>query len=189
MHGAIPSAIIRPIIEELPLRTGVSCILSEPLDKRGFVVVAKASAPGQLEITYPIGHCFPRDASAQLRAYLAWSPEREIDAWLEGWQPIRYAQSTLTSLEQIKKELSATRLRGYARSVGEFTEGLTALALPIFNVAGKVAFILDCMGLSSTIVRVERRIAEQMIATVDEIHRLMGGVVPKIFPTRLPGAE
>lgn len=186
LHGSTPVSLIRPMIDKFSVRTGVSCILSEPLDRIGFVVVAKASARGQLEISYPIGHHFPRDASAQMKAYLAWSDEKAIEHWFLGWRPTRYSASTPTTLDEIRKELLATRLRGYSRSIGEFTDGLTALALPIFNSAGKVAYILNSMGISTAMAPIERQVAEQMITTISEIHELIGSNAPASFPTAQP---
>lgn len=189
LHGTTPLALIRPIIHDLPLRTGVSCILSEPLDQPGFVVVAKASAPGQLEISYPIGHHTPRDASAQMKAYLAWSDDKAIQHWLRGWRPTRYSPTTPMTLDEIQAELAATRSRGYSLSIGEFTEGLTALALPIFNSAGKVVYVLASIGISTSMEPIERHVAAQMLATITEIHRLIGSNAPGSFPEALPGSE
>lgn len=185
LRDVTPFSLIKPLIEELPARTNASCILSEPLSDGGFMVVAKASAPGQLEISYPIGHRFPSDASAQMRARLAWADDDEIASWFEGWEPVKYATATMTAVEEIKAELVATRSRGYARSIGEFTEGLTALALPIFDHRGKVIFILDSIGLSLAMARRETEIAAEMSKTVAQIQRLIGSAAPKRFPIPL----
>jgi DNA-binding IclR family transcriptional regulator len=124
-----------------------------------------------------------------MKAYLAWSDEKAIEHWLDGWRATRYSPSTPTTLEEIRKELLATRLRGYSRSIGEFTEGLTALALPIFNRAGKVAYILNSMGISTAMAPIEHQVAEQMITTISEIHRLIGSNAPASFPTALPSVS
>ncbi len=182
IRDVTPLSMVKPLIDDLPSRTHVSCILSEPSSESTFVVVAKASAPDQVEISYPLGHRFPRDASAQMKARLAWCSESEVDVWFEDWEPVRYAGATATSLKEVKAELAATRARGYARSIGEFTEGLTAIALPIFDSAGRVIFILDCMGLSLAMARREFEIAEEITKTVADIHRLIGGKPPQSFP-------
>ncbi len=182
MHDTTPLSVIKPLVEELSSRINVSCILSGLSPDGGFVVVAKASAPNQIEISYPIGHRFPRDASAQMKARLAWVTEDEVAAWFREWKPVKYAGMTSLDQDDIKAELQATRLRGYSRSIGEFTQGLTAIALPVFDSDGKVIFILDCLGLSLTMALHETDIAEHTIQTVKAIHQLISGKPPKGFP-------
>lgn len=179
---------ITTVVRDLPLRTGTSCILSEPHEDGGFVVVEKANAPGKLEISYPVGHFFPRDASAQMQALLAWAPPETAQRWLAGWSPTAYTPKTATSLEDVLAQFELTRRRGYARSVDEFTVGIGALALPIFDTAGRVIFILDCVGLTPEIREREREIAAELQSAVSEIHAAIGGRAPADFPTPLERA-
>jgi hypothetical protein len=57
---------------------------------------------------------------------------------------------------------------------------------PIFNSAGKVAYILNSMGISTAMAPIERQVAEQMITTISEIHELIGSNAPASFPTAQP---
>lgn len=167
-----PMSLIRPVIDNLPVRTGVSCIVSTPQADGSFVVTAKASNPAEVEISYPIGHRFPADTPAQMKArLLAFADERlahevELIRRTTGATPEWAAQTA--------EAMVATRKLGYARSIGEFTEGLSAFALPILDDRGEVMFILDCMGLSLAMVRKEAEIVQEMRVAIDEIHQLLG---------------
>ncbi|WP_158625902.1 IclR family transcriptional regulator [Arsenicitalea aurantiaca] len=179
---ASPLFVVNSIVQELPLQTGTSCILSEPHADGGFVVVEKANAPGQLEISYPVGHHYPRDTSAHMKALLAWVDAEEVEAWLAGWTPVSYTPSSVTSMQGVWRQLELTRERGYALSVDEFTLGIAAIALPIFDNAGQVVYILDCVGLTPDITARQGEVARALIAAVGEIHRAIGGRPPQNFP-------
>jgi DNA-binding IclR family transcriptional regulator len=181
LRRAKPLLAIAAVVRELPPKTQTSCILSEPHEDGGFVVVEKANAPGKLEISYPIGHYFPRDASAQMQALLAWAPPEASRRWLAGWQPTPYTPATATSFDDVLRQLDLARRRGYALSVDEFTVGIGAIALPIFDSAGQVIFILDCVSLTPEIRARERQIASALQAAVAEIHRSIGARPPDGF--------
>lgn len=173
--------IISPILSAIPASTGTSCILSIPSMDEGFIVVGKANAQNQLEISYPAGHRFPRDSSAQMKALLAWASPEYMQRWFEGWTFKPYTPAAPASLERVVEELEVTRNRGYARSVDEFTMGISAIALPIFDEHGQVAFILDCVGLTGDIARKEPEIASALKAAVAQIHRSTAATPPADF--------
>lgn len=171
-----PLAAIKTVIEELPPKIGVSCILTEPSPDGTFVVVAKASAPGQIEVSYPIGHRLPADAPAQMKAFLAWKSSDEVRKRLRGMKLTKYTTSSITTVNGIIDSLRETRLRGYARSIEEYTEGLGAFAVPIFDSAGKIPYILNCLGLRPFMERNEDLIKSEVRDASAKIHALIGGI-------------
>ena len=62
-------------------------------------------------------------------------------------------------------------------------EGLAALALPIFDRDGKVAFIFNCSSLITTLEPQEKDISKEMIRAAMQIHRSILGKPPADFPT------
>ncbi len=174
--------LVRPALATLVDRVRVPCLLSRPLVDDSFVVVDRFDAGCDLEIAVPVGHRFPRDACAQMRAYLAWSDEERVERWFRSWHPLRYTERTLIDAGAIRAEIAATRRRGYARSLGEFTDGLMALALPLFDRHGEVAFVFNCSSLLPMLKPRETDVASAMIETARDIHRALGAPVPKDFP-------
>lgn len=186
LHDSSVIALIRPALTTLARRVGVPAVLSQPLVDDSFVVVDKFDAPHLMEVSFPIGHRFSRNACAQMRALLAWTSPARIERWFESWQPIRYTERTPTDGAMIRAELAATRARGWARSVGEFTEGLMALALPIFDRHGEVVFVFNVATLIPVLAPREDEVAAQLIRTAAEIHHATGATVPDDFPRPEP---
>lgn len=178
LHHSTMMMDVREALVRLAEQSRFPCVLSQPLADDTFVVIDKFNVPHVMEVSFPIGHRFSRNACAQMRAFLAWQPAERIDRWFEGWRPARYTDRTLTDEDAIRAEIAATRQRGYARSVGEFTEGLMALALPIFNREGEVAFIFNCSSLIPVLEKCEVEVAGHMVRTMLEIHRTLGSRPP-----------
>jgi DNA-binding IclR family transcriptional regulator len=161
----------RSALTRLVERIGVPCVLSEPLPDRSYVVIDTFRSHHFMQFIYPVGHRFPRDACAQMRAYLGWQPAETIDAWIEDWPGTAYTAQTMTSKAAVRAEIAATRKRGYSRSDREFSEGMIAFGLPIFDRDGCVIYVACCSLLASDPTLDERRVAREMHAAVAEIHR------------------
>ncbi|MDW6023411.1 IclR family transcriptional regulator [Mesorhizobium sp. BAC0120] len=175
--------VIRPFLTTLVERLELPCVLSEPLSDDTFVVIDRINAHHIMEVSFPVGHRFSRNAAAQMRAYLAWQNPERIDRWMQDWNPVAYTDSTVLDAMSLRAEIGATRRRGYARSVGEFTEGLMALALPIFDRSGRVAYIFNVSSLVNTLLPREEQVAQEMQRTAGQIHRAIAARVPPDFPS------
>jgi len=173
---------IRAELTQLVRRIEIPAVLTQPQPDDSFVVVDKFNGPQQMEVSFPIGHHMPRDSVANSRAFLAWQPQEKIDRWMESWQPVRYTAATLTSPEAVRAEIAATRKRGYARSVGEFTDGLMALGMPIFNRFGEVAYVFTCSGLLSAMAPREEQLAREMVRAAVAANQAVLGRMPPDFP-------
>ncbi|MCB4919546.1 helix-turn-helix domain-containing protein [Brucella intermedia] len=169
---AVPTIeIIRTEISALVSAFHLPCVVSQPMPDHTFMLVDKIHDPMRMEVSLPIGFRYPRDASAQMRAYLAWMPEEKIRDWFEDWVPVQYTTSSLMTEIDVFAELKATRLRGYARSCSEFTDGLMALALPIFGKNGDVEFIINCPAPMEVMSALEDDVATAMRRAVQHIHQ------------------
>lgn len=181
-------SVIRSHLAELSEKRNIPLVLTQPVADDSFVVIDKFTSRNALEICFPVGHRFPRDACAQMRACLGWQPQKRLDAWMARWQPIRYSSKTPLQAKAVIHEVEMTRSRGYARSVGEFTEGIMALALPIFSRDGEVIYIFNCSLMIQDCMAREHEIASAMIDTAAQIHRAILARVPPGFPTSLSEA-
>jgi DNA-binding IclR family transcriptional regulator len=174
--------VIRPLLTALVEQLALPCVVTEPLSDDSFVVIERINAHHIMEVSFPIGTRFPRNAAAQMRAYLAWQSQDRIDRWMHNWQPIAYTENSLLEAQSLRGEIGETRRRGYARSVGEFTEGLMALALPIFDRSGRIAYIFNISSLTGTLLPRETQVAREMQRTAAQIHRALASSVPPDFP-------
>lgn len=176
-------SVVRKHLTALVERIALPAVLSEPLSDGSFVVIDRFNALHLMEVSFPVGHRFPRNASAQMRAYLAWQTPERIELWMRDWQPVAYTENSPRDAQTLRAGIGATRRRGYARSVGEFTEGLMALALPIFNRAGQVQYIFNVSSLVGTLLPREEEVAREMQQTAAQIHRALAASVPPDFPS------
>jgi DNA-binding IclR family transcriptional regulator len=175
-------AVIQPHVQRLADQTDLPCILSELISDGSFLVVLTANHPDPFVFNVPIGFRFPSGSPPHLKAALAWLPNAQREERLARWKPIRYTASSIVNLEAMRRELAATRQHGFARSVGEFTEGFTTILLPIFDRAGDIFLILQCAGLSETVKPREAEIADALARSVAGIHRAIDGRPPIDFP-------
>ncbi|RZA15201.1 MAG: IclR family transcriptional regulator, partial [Proteobacteria bacterium] len=180
---AIPTIdIIRTEITSLVSAIRLPCVVSQPMPDHTFMLIDKFHDPMRIEVSLPIGFRYPRDASAQMRAFLAWLPEEMVLVWFEDWKPVQYTSATLTTQKEIVAELQATRQRGYARSRAEFTDGLMALALPIFGKSGEVEFIINCSAPIDQMSSIEGDVSAAMLQAVQKIHQQTLARLPRDFP-------
>lgn len=175
--------IIRRELSGLVSEVRFPCVVSQPMADDSFMLVDKFYDPLRMEVSLPIGFRYPKDASAQMRAFLAWAPETHVNAWLANWSPVQYTPTTPMTPKAIRDELAETRKRGYARSRGEFTDGLMALALPIFDRRGIVEFVVNCSAPIDAMSPVERDVAVAMQGAVSRIHQQTLGKFPAGFPS------
>lgn len=173
---------VRRSLSTLVQRVDIPCLLTQPMDDDTFIVIDKFNGPKSMEISFPIGHRFPRDACAQMRAYLGWQTPQRLDLWMQHWTPARYTSKTPLDAKAIRASVAATRERGYALSQGEFTEGIMAIALPIFDRDGQVSFIFNCSFMIDSFLPEEKEVAAEMIRAATEIHRATLARPPESFP-------
>jgi DNA-binding IclR family transcriptional regulator len=161
---------IRGVLTALVDELGVPCVLAQPLADRSFVVIDTFRSRSFLQVYYRAGHRFPSDAVAHQRVMLAWGDAAESDAYLASWRPHLYTSRTMVDLAEIRAEVERTRQRGYAVSHGEFTDGMTAIAAPIFDRNGKISYVASFSFLSTDKGFDEERIAESLRDALTRIH-------------------
>ena len=90
-----------------------------------------------LNISAAVGQRMPAHATASGKLFLAYLPSAELDALLS--QPLdSYTKNTLTSPDELRKQLGKIRQQGFAVDYEEYEPGVCAIAAPIFNRGGKV---------------------------------------------------
>lgn len=172
---------IRERLEQLTRQTGFSCVLTQPQADHSFVLIENYTPIHAMEMSYPIGFHFPKDAPAQSRAYIAWQSVAKIERWLDDLHPHRYTPASLTDRRALQDEIVHTRQRGYSRSVGEHFESMMAFGLPIFGRGGDVLYVFCIMGILQDVATQEANVAAAMKATAQSIHQAILGQPPAEF--------
>jgi len=161
---------IRERLDELVKQTGFSGVLTQPQPDDSFVVIENFTATRSMELSHPVGFHFPKDAPAQMRAYIAWQGDGRLHHWMESWTPHAYTATSIVMPDDLIAEVQATRRRGYSRSNGEHFEGMLAFGLPIFGQGGEVKYVFCVMGFINDLRKHEKEVADLMKRTIRDIH-------------------
>ena len=127
-----------------------------------------------LTIAAAVGQRLPAHCTASGKLFLAYLPEAELDAILD--QPmVSYTDNTITSPDELRKQLETIRNQGYAVDYEEYEQGVCAVAAPICNSRGNV---IAAIGSPSPTSRMTpKRISEIAVAFKESaraISRRMG---------------
>ena len=94
--------------------------------------------------------------------------------------PTRRTAQTLTTLNQLKREVQVTLKRGYSVDNEEFNLGVRCLAAPVFDADGGV---MAALGITAATVRFSKEripeVATKVRAVAAELSQLMGYIEPR----------
>ena len=90
-----------------------------------------------LTISAAVGQRLPAHCTASGKLFLAYLPETELETFLS--EPMEtYTDNTITSHDELIKQLDKIRDQGYSVDYEEYELGVCAVAAPIFNRNGEV---------------------------------------------------
>ena len=148
-HGDVPS-LVRPKLEELSKRYGVTAIGVELPDLDHMVVVALARAQTPVRLHVDVGSRFPALISATGRCLAAFSeqPWSEIESRF-----LRLRWHKAPSYAAWHKEVDQARRQGFSIDRGNYIAGVTIVAVPVLNRRGTISHTLAAVGLGNQLDR------------------------------------
>lgn len=124
-----------------------------------------------------VGGTAPAYCVSSGKAMLAYHPDRLEKVIAQGLHP--YTPLTITDPERLRRECAKVREQGYAVNKGEFREGVTGIAAPIFNAAGTV---VGALSTSTPAARMNKQTwhehAQAVVETACAISRRLGASMP-----------
>lgn len=162
-------AITHDILTELAGTTGLPCLLSRFNRDGSFTCVDRAQGGAGLLINVPVGHRYPPDAPAQLRARLAAMPAARARAVLMEMTIRPYTAATETDREAIWREVEKARRRGYAVGRMEYLDGIGSIATAIRDPDGRVLLVLQCTGPQTTMEPREEVLGQAILDAASRI--------------------
>ena len=138
-------AAAQPILDRLSLQWGVTAMGVEIAGLEHMVVLALSQSKIPFRLHVDVGSRFPALISATGRIVAAFTaaPDAEID---RRFRALRW-QSPPT-LAKWHEEIALARKRGYAVDRGVYINGVTVLAVPVFNARREVTHTLVAAGLA-----------------------------------------
>jgi IclR family KDG regulon transcriptional repressor len=133
-----------PYMEQLVERFQETCDLSI-FDRGWMLYVEVVHSEHSLTIAARIGRHLPAYCTASGRVFLAFLPPEVVAPILDA--PLTpCTEQTITSPDQLREELAATRQRGYALDDEEFEAGIRAVSAPVRDIDGNVIAALSIPG-------------------------------------------
>lgn len=100
----------------------------------------------EVRMEVAVGVPYPLHAGGSSKAFLAFLPDSEADAYFERNTLAPMTERTVTDEAKLRRELAVIRKRGYATSVGERQSGAASVAAPVFDHDGRVVAVLSVSG-------------------------------------------
>lgn len=125
---------VRPLLKTLAKESGETATLEVPVEK-SMLILDEVSGRHPVAVAGNIGTRWPIHATSTGKAWIAFE-ETGIDR-INGQLPSLTAK-TVTSMENLRPQISDIRRRGYAVTVDELEEGFTAVGTVIRGALGDV---------------------------------------------------
>lgn len=131
-------AILKSVAEEI----GETCNLATP-DREGMTYLDRVETKWPLRIQLPIGTQVPFHCTASGKMYLSTLRDSTLEAVLNARPLEALTEKTIVTSEALRQELAQARKRGYSQDDEEFMLGMTAIAVPVIDSAGRLMATLS----------------------------------------------
>lgn len=166
----------RPIGKRLAADTGETVNLAVLVDASALYLDQIAGA-ATLQPYNWVGQRIPLHATSNGKVLAAALEADEVDRLLPDLK--RYTERTITRRRTLHRELAEVRREGYAVTVDELEEGMTALAAPVRDAHGDIVASLSVSGSSFRLTPDSREeIVALVVAAADEVSEALGWVPP-----------
>ncbi len=125
--------------------TGETVHVAVPQAER-MLIVAHVESPHALHVSCPVGSRDALYSSALGKAYLASLPDDELEAILPSLSLERRTPNTITTLDDLRADLTLTRNRGYAVDNSEGRLGVRCMGLTVTHIGAPRIVALSITG-------------------------------------------
>ena len=153
-----------PSMREAATRFGATITLWRRFGTDRIVLLHSESSPTELHIDMPVGQRLPILMGASGRLFVGRLGLSDEDLRL-AFEPIRWARPL--SFETYLREVNRARRRGWAVDDGYFSAGVLAIAAPVCDTSGHIAFTV-----SAVMIRGQR--SEADVEVIGEALRDLG---------------
>ena len=185
-----------PILRRIVEQTGHSGRLSI-MGGEKVVYLLQSEGPLLIDTGWRVGTFLPLHATTAGKVALAFLEPERVDELLGKEAPQAITPSTITDPEEVRSQLAAIRRTGYGISLGETTQGLGTLGVPVF---GRDNGVLAVLGIAFPIQVVPRSDMPRLAAVLHGYARALsqrmgcpvypfGGAEPNAPPRARAGRQ
>lgn len=131
------------------------------LDGPNILYVAHCSEQRAARPMAAVGVTYPGYATSMGRVLLSRMPQEAIEMYLAQLRPVKLTEHTETDIGKLRQILGEVRQQGYAVVVDQLDYGVTSLAVPIKDPAGRIVAAVNSSGYSGKLTA-ERLITERL---------------------------
>lgn len=150
------------------------------LDGRNVLYTAKAESSRQLRLVSTVGRTLPAHVTGIGKAMLAELPEGKFEALYQDVKLETYTPTSIGTVGALRRELVATRERGYAIDNSESTPDVSCVAAAIKGNSGEV---VAAMSISVPLSRMSDDLrvvyAAKVVAAASELSNRLGYFPPE----------
>jgi len=160
--------LTRTHLEDLARRTADSAALCV-LDGADIVYVARTSVRTLVRLEAHVGSRFPAHATSTGRVLLAGLGPERLQRYFASVKPRRFTEQTVTDLRQLRLLVEESRRHAYSVVQDELGYGVIALAVPVFDKAGRVVAALNTS--SHTRKTTRAKLVRERLAMLQDVSR------------------
>ena len=142
--------VAQPVLQRLRDETGLSSHMAIR-DRREIVYVARFPARSTIASSVNIGTRFPVHATIMGRMTIFEMDDKELRALFRDQPLERFTPQTPVSIKGLKALLAEDRARGYAVSQAFFEAGVSAIAAPVRDGAGRIVAAINVTAVNAHI--------------------------------------
>ncbi|MBO1111019.1 IclR family transcriptional regulator [Bordetella petrii] len=139
-------SLAQPVLDRIAAQWNVTAIAAEVIDLDHMVVVALSKAHAPFRLHVDVGSRFPGliSATGRLMAAFSRTPWSRIE---QRFGMLRWESPP--SFADWRAEVELARVQRYSVDAGNYIDGVTLVAAPVFDAQGKLSHSLTAAGMSS----------------------------------------
>lgn len=161
---------VQPALDDLATRFSATVLATQLTEAGQMVVVALSQVPQPFRLQVDLGSRFPLLISATGRCYAAFNMVNDQEL-RQGFDTLHWDNPPRFDawLDQIKE----VRTQGYAVDSGAYMSGVTVVAVPLLNGAGRMTRSIVAVGISERMTAMGTdRLAQDMLQARDQVEAM-----------------
>lgn len=177
MEGLDENAIIDPYLEELHQKTGLTTLFSRFNGQHCVAMEVRGAVDTRISVG--IGEILPLYCSSSGKVILAFLPESQREKLYSSIEFVKHTPQTISSLDMLRERIKLIQESGVAYNLGELHQGISSMAIPLFDRTNTVFGALAVVGTIQDLpLKILEKFTPLFHMTGQKITEALGGKYP-----------